>query len=224
MTISPEKLRRLAFFKHLKPETIDAISQRAFNRTLPDGYTLLIEGMQAEYGYFIMSGDARAIRMNRDGRVQVLARLTPGEPINLISLLTPARVNRATIETLTDVSVLVLTAADFDALINQCPDFSMSLLKIFAERIARMTDLASGLSLFSVKSRLAKFLIDLADLPQSNSGWTQDEIAAHIGTVRDMVGRLLRDFETQGLIRRERHRIRLMDKEGLHELAGQFLD
>jgi CRP/FNR family transcriptional regulator, cyclic AMP receptor protein len=219
MTITHEQLRELSFFAFLQPETINAISQRAFMRILSEGYTLLIEGMPAEFGYFIISGHVRSVRMNREGRVQVLARLTPGAPINLISLLTSEKVNRATIETLSPVNLLVLTATDFEKLLDSYPDFSKILLKIFAERIARMTDLASGLSLLTVKSRLAKFLIDLVDLPQSNSGWTQDEIAAHIGSVRDMVGRLLREFETQGLIRRDRQQILLLDKVGLQELA-----
>lgn len=224
MVINHEQLKKISVFASLQPETIHAISQRAFDRTLPEGYTLLIEGLPAEFGYFIISGHARAIRMNRDGRVQVLARLTPGEPINLISLLTPERVNRATIETLSPATVLVLGASDFDILLKTSLDFSNMLLMILAERITRMTDLASGLSLLTVKSRLAKFLIDLADHAQSNLGWTQDEIAAHIGTVRDMVGRLLREFETQGLIRRDRQQIFLLDKAGLQELAEQPLD
>ena len=224
MTINHEHLRKISIFASLKPETFNIISQRAFDRTLPEGYTLLIEGMPGEFGYFIISGHARAIRMNRDGRVQVLARLTAGEPINLISLLTSERVNLATVETISPATLLVFAASDFNMLLKTCLDFSNILLKIFAERIARMTDLASGLSLLTVKSRLAKFLIDLADFPQSNSGWTQDEIATHIGTVRDMVGRLLREFEAQGLIRRDRQQIFLLNKEALQKFAEHHLD
>ena len=84
-----------------------------------------------------------------------------------------------------------------------------------------MTDLAASLSLYSVRARLAQFLMELAALPETAGGWTQDEIAAHIGTVRDVVGRLLRDFESQGLIRRERQRITLLDRSGLEAIADQ---
>jgi CRP-like cAMP-binding protein len=81
--------------------------------------------------------------------------------------------------------------------------------------MAKTTSLAANLSLYSVRSRLAQFLIDLAERPQSGGGWTQDEIAAHIGTVRDVVGRLLREFESQGLIERNRQNIILLDHEAL---------
>ncbi len=93
------------------------------------------------------------------------------------------------------------------------------LLRTFAQRMALMTDLAAGLSLHTVQVRLAQFLITLADDPNLAGGWTQDEIAAHIGTVRDVVGRLLREFESQGLIRREGQHITLLSREGLANIA-----
>jgi DNA-binding GntR family transcriptional regulator len=49
--------------------------------------------------------------------------------------------------------------------------------------------------------------------------WTQEEIATHIGTVRDVVGRVLRSFAAEGLIRRERGRLVVMDRAGLERAA-----
>jgi len=88
--------------------------------------------------------------------------------------------------------------------------------------LAKITDLAANLSLYTVRARLAQFLIELADQPQSAGGWTQDEIAAHIGTVRDVVGRLLREFETQGLIDRDRQKIILLNRQGLKDEAQKY--
>ena len=66
------------------------------------------------------------------------------------------------------------------------------LLHELAERMTKLTNLAAGLSLHTVRARLANFLIELANDPQTTDGWTQDEVAAEIGTVRDVVGRLMR--------------------------------
>jgi len=208
-------------FASLQPETRSEISHRAFTRELSSGSTLLIEGMPAEYGYFVMAGEVRALRMNAEGRVQVLGRFTTGAPINIISLLSADRVNRATIETLSEVTVLVLSASDFDALITRYSDFSALLLHLLAARLARMTDLAADLSLYAVRARLARFLVELADHKPSPAGWTQDEIAAHIGTVRDVVGRLLRDFEAAGLIQRQHGHITLLDRKALMDVAHE---
>jgi len=214
-----ETINQIAIFSSLDSETRLAIAQRAFTRRLPAGFTLLTEGMPAESCYFIVTGEVRALRMNTDGRVQVLARFSAGDPINIISLLTEEKTNRATIEVLSPTSVLILQTADFDFLISNYTDFSNLILRQLAARLSKITDLAADLSLYAVRARLARFLIELADFTPSPSGWTQDEIAAHIGTVRDVVGRLLRDFESAGLILRQRGQIILLDRDHLSEIA-----
>ena len=219
MPIDIHPLDTLPFFSSLQPDTRLAISRRAFTRQVPSGQTLVIEGMPAESCYFILAGEVRVLRMNAEGRMQVLARFSTGDALNVISLLTPEQVNRATIETLTPVSVLVMSASDFNEILNRYPDFAKTLLVRFATRLSKITDLAADLSLYAVRARLARFLIELADLTPSTAGWTQDEIAAHIGTVRDVVGRLLRDFEGAGLIQRQQGRIILLDREKLLEAA-----
>lgn len=219
--MEPDFTDKIPMFSSLQSETRAAISQRAFTRDFPAGISLLIEGMPAESGYFLVEGEVRALRMNPEGRVQVLARFKAGDPINIISLLNQGKINRATIETLSPVTVLVIPAADFEALISCYPDFSSLLLRLLAERLSKITDLAADLSLYAVRSRLARFLIELADLTPSPSGWTQDEIAAHIGTVRDVVGRLLRDFEATGLIQRQRGQIILLNREKLIKVAQE---
>jgi CRP-like cAMP-binding protein len=100
-------------------------------------------------------------------------------------------------------------------------------LKDFADRLDHLTNLVEDLSLRTVRGRLARFLLEHA--PPGPSGsidaggvtrrWTQDEIAAHLGTVRDMVGRTLRSFGDAGLIRMDRQRIVLLDREALEAEA-----
>ena len=219
--IYSDKVKILDKFVHLQEATLQAISERAFEKDFNSSQTFVIEGMPAELCYFLLSGKVRVLRMSREGRQQVLARFGPGAPLNIISLLHPDAVNQASIEALTPVKVLVLDASDFTKLLSTYPDFSSTLLKIFAERMAKITDLAASLSLYTVRSRLALFLMELADHPASGSSWTQDEIAAQIGTVRDVVGRLLRDFEAEGLIARDRHQIKLLNREKLILEANQ---
>ena len=212
-------LSNLPIFAKLTPECRQQLSGCLITRDITAGQTIVLEGGQAEACYFIRSGIFRVLRTNHEGKIQVLARLNPGEPINLISLLLPERINHASVEALNPASVLALTAQDFDVLLVSCPEFSTSLLKHFAQRISQMTDLAASLSLLPVRVRLARFLIELANRTEKSGEWTQDEIAAQIGTVRDMVGRVLRDFEEQGLIVRDRQQITLLNKAGLMQEA-----
>ena len=216
------ELAKIPGFDSLKPDTLDVLSERAFSQTRPAGFSLTIEGMPAEFCYFIVSGSVRVLRMNHEGRIQVLARFGAGAPLNIISMLSEDKTNHSSIETLTPVKTIVIDASCFNLLMEHHPDFSRMLLLTFAERMAKMVNLASNLSLHTVRSRLARFLIDLADQPQLAGGWTQDEIASHIGTVRDVVGRLLREFEAEGLIKRERQQIFLLNRSQLIKEAEEW--
>ena len=219
--ITQARLRKITRFNALSPKTLLTISEYGFESKYQQGQTLVIEGEAAQYGYFILSGEVRVLRMHRNGRIQILARFGPGAPLNIISLLNSKGVNTASIEALTPVDVLVFDSVSFTKLLATCPDFSVMMLKIFSERITHLTELAANLSLYSVRTRLARFLIEIADSPQASGGWTQDEIAAHIGTVRDVVGRLLRELESSNIILRDRQKIRLIDRQALIKQAEQ---
>lgn len=209
----------IPIFSELSEGAWRSVESRLFRRDILAGQILFAEGAPAESCYFIQSGTVRVLRTNPDGRIQVLARLGKNQPINIISLLNQPRVNQATVEAVTATSIYVLIAADFDTLLANTPEFSQALLKAFANRISKMVNLAADLSLYSVRVRLARFIINLAESEADPNGWTQDEIAAQIGTIRDIVGRLLREFEDQGLIKREKSQITLLDRKGLYKTA-----
>ncbi|MCB2209582.1 Crp/Fnr family transcriptional regulator [bacterium] len=209
----------IPIFSDLTNEAWLAVQSRLYSRNFEGGQILFLEGTPAESCYFIQRGVLRISRTSPEGRVQVLARLGTNQPINIISLLNQPRVNQATAEAVTSTSLYVLTAKNFDDLMENMPEFSQALLKAFAMRISNMVDLAADLSLYPVRVRLARFILHLAETKTDPNGWTQDEIAAQIGTIRDVVGRLLREFEDQGLIRRERSEIALLNRKGLYMAA-----
>jgi CRP-like cAMP-binding protein len=70
---------------------------------------------------------------------------------------------------------------------------------------------------------LAYFLIEQASQQENRDldrgRWTQEEIAANIGTVREMVGRSLRSLEKDGLIRMNRHRIEIIDRTAMEQIT-----
>ncbi len=163
--LNPTDLRKIPFFNALKPATFQAIVQYAFIREVRAGADLVSEGMPVDHCYFLLTGHVRVLRMSLEGRVQVLERFGPGAPLNIIPLLIGDDTNQATIETLSPVSVIVLDANAFNRLIAIYPDFSVMLLRKFAERMKIMTNLAVDLSFHTLRIRLARLLIELADQP-----------------------------------------------------------
>lgn len=214
-----QSLRKIAIFAGLSEASLNRVAQAAIPRYYAAGEIILLEADPARAVYFIASGQVQVFRTAFNGREQVLATLGPGEAFNAVPILEPEGSQRASARALTDANLVMLHREDLLRLLKQHNDLALALLQDFAARLSHLTGLVEQLSLHSLRGRLARFLIDQADRGGEPANWTQDEIAARLGTVRDVVGRALRSFEDAGLIRRQRNRIVLLDRAGLEAEA-----
>lgn len=210
-----QALRAVPLFAGLSEGTLRRLAGAAIRRTYNAGETVIVEGEPCQAAFFVAEGQVRVVRFSHAGREQVLAEMGPGGGINTVPPFLPGGVNHATVRAITPATLYAFPAAALVRLVGDCPDLALALLHDFAMRLDRLTDLASDLSLYSVRSRLARFLLEQAEAGVVARCWTQDEIAARLGTVRDVVGRTLRAFADEGLLRMERQRILLLDRERL---------
>lgn len=214
-----DALRRIALFASLSEGTLARLAACAVQRVYGPGEIILVEGAPCEAAYFLAEGFVRVYRLSPGGREQVLVRLGPGQALNTVPPFRAQCVNHATVEALSRVVAYAVPTAEFRCITGECPDLALALLRDFAERLHHLTNLVEDLSLRTVRGRLARFLLKQAEAGQVSHRWTQEEMAAYLGTVRDVVGRALRAFADAGLIRLERHRIVLLDREGLEAEA-----
>jgi CRP/FNR family cyclic AMP-dependent transcriptional regulator len=214
-----DALRHISLFAGLSDDALARVAGRAICRKYAPGEIVIFEGDPCRAAYFIADGQVRVYRLSSGGREQVLARLGPGQAFNTVPPFQPHGVNHATVEALAEVTLYAITCEDFRRLVGDCAELALAILQDFADRLDHLTDLVEDLSLRTVRGRLARFLLERADAGQVTRRWTQEEIAAHLGTVRDMVGRTLRAFADAGLVRMERQRIILLDREGLEAEA-----
>jgi CRP/FNR family transcriptional regulator len=188
-------------------------------RTYPAETLIVVEGELCEAAYFIVEGHVEVYRMSLQGRQQVLARLGPGQAFNTVPLFQAEGRNHASVVARTDVTLYALLKEDFPRALRDCPDLALVILQDFAGRLAHLTDLVEDLALRSVRGRLARFLLQQADGTAIAHKWTQDDMAAHLGTVRDMIGRSLRALTDERMIRIDRGRIVLLDRAALEAEA-----
>lgn len=217
---APKDLRRVTLFAGLSDETLDHLARVAVRRTFAPGEVIVVEAEPCRAAYFIAEGQVRVFRTSPGGREQVLSQLGPGQSFNTVPPFLDG-LNHATVRAITPVLLYALPAEDLQRLILDFPDLALALLHDFARRLDHLTDLVESLSLRTVRGRLARFLLDHAEAGEVTRRWTQEEIAAHLGTVRDVVGRTLRAFADANLVRLDRHRIILLDPEGLREEASR---
>ncbi|MBE9470841.1 MAG: Crp/Fnr family transcriptional regulator [Chloroflexi bacterium] len=227
METTAQALRRISLFNGLSDSALARVADAAIRRTYTPGEIIIIEGDPCQAAYFVAQGQVRIYRLSPGGREQVLVQLGPGQAFNTVPPFKPHGVNHANVEALTPVTLYAIPCNNLHRLVGQCPEMALALLRDFAGRLDHLANLVEDLSLRTVRGRLARFLLEHASTDLSGTAeadavtqrWTQEEIAVHLGTVRDMVGRTLRAFADAGLVRMDRQRLVLLDREGLEAEA-----
>lgn len=210
-----QTLRNIQLFARLSEATLSYLADVVVRRAYPAGALIVVEGEPCEAAYFIVAGNVEVYRMSSQGRQQVLVRLGPGQAFNTVPLFQSDNSNHASAVALTDVTLYAALKDDFLHALRVCPELALVILQDFADRLAHLTDLVEDLALRPVRARLARFLLQQADGTAIAQKWTQDEMAAYLGTVRDMIGRSLRALTDEQLIRIDRGRIVLLDRAAL---------
>jgi CRP/FNR family transcriptional regulator len=221
MKTDVDRLRRVSLFADLPEETLSRLASVLVQRSYAPDETIILEGAPFQAAYFLAQGHVRLLRTSRDGREQVLARLGPGQSFNTVPLFQPQGTNYATAQAADQVTLYAIAKDDLQRMVNDHPALALALLRDLADRLDHLTDLVEDLSLRTVRGRLARLLLEEAEAGEVTRRWTQAQIAARLGTVREVIGRTLRALADAGHIRIDRQRIVLLDREGLEAEADR---
>jgi CRP/FNR family transcriptional regulator len=214
-----EALQRITLFSDLPEDTLARVARVSVRRTYAPEATIILEGNPCRAAYLVAEGRVRVLRTSPDGREQVLAQLGPGRSFNTVPPFQPQGINHATAQAIDRATLYAIPKEDFRQLVINSPGLALALLQDFADRLDHLTDLVEDLSLRNVRGRLARFLLQQAEADAVTRQWTQAEMAARLGTVREVIGRTLSAFVDARLIRMDRHRIELLDRDGLEAEA-----
>jgi len=213
-----EFLRSLPLFQGLDDSAVEEISRLAQRRSYASGELIGLEGEPCTVVYFVAQGWVKVYKVSLEGREQVLTRLGPGDSLYLVPAFDGGP-NPASAEALTEAVLYAFRREDFLWIVRHHPQVTLTVLRDLAAKLRHLTVLVEDLSLRTVEGRLAKLLLNLAAEGDVARRMTQQEMAAQLGTVREVVGRALVELERNGLIRKERHRIVIVDRIGLEAKA-----
>ena len=212
-------LSGLPFFSKLSRDELVEVATYIHTRTFRRGEVILLQGEVTQAVYFIVRGQVGIYRISAEGREQMLKRLGPGSAFNLVPALTGSP-NPSTAMARTVVTAYSLEPTRFLWMIRAYPAVAEAILVNFADKLRHMTSLVEDLSLRTVGARLAKLLLSqAANAQEIPRRMTLQEMAAQLGTVREVIGRALADLEREGLIHVERHRIVIINRPGLEAKA-----
>jgi CRP-like cAMP-binding protein len=128
----------------------------------------------------------------------------------------------------TESTIALIAQRDLLDLLRRHPDVAIDVIRLFASRLRAYKEVIEDLSFRDVVGRVARLLSERAsgktrlieDAPSLTLSYTQDEIAAMVGSVREVVQRALKALENAGLIEMARGRIGIIDVEALDTWTG----
>lgn len=213
-------LSTIPYFQGAEKNTLQEIVRAAFLREYDTGQLVLLEGEQAAGLYLVQEGWLKVSKIAMDGREQILQFLDQGEVFNAISVFT-GQANAATVTALEPSKVWLIRREMILKLLDTHPQFAGRVIQDLAGRVLHLISLVEDLSLRSVEARVARLLLEnsVSDRVPRQRWATQNEIAARLGTVPDVISRTLRKLAERGMIQISRHEIRIIDRAGLEGVA-----
>jgi len=181
---------------------------------------LSFEGEPSDTLYFVVAGVVKVYKISADGKEQIFRIIRPGDSFNDVPVLSGG-VNLASAAAMSPVVLNGIKKKDLENIVKEHPQVALNLIQVLSRRVEELVALVEDFSFRHVSGRVAKILLEYTGKENSeNPRLTQQEIAAIIGTAREMVGRSLKNLEGEGAIKMERNRIIITDKEALKTIAG----
>ena len=220
MDVVSRTLSEFGLFAQLGEAALREIAARVVESKYAPDQIISLAGEPCEGVRLIVQGEVSMQRLSTEGREYVLDYLGPGEIFDLVPVL-DGGTTLSTVQALSHTTLYVIPCPYFHEVLERYQPVSQAVLVLLAGQVRYLSDAVEDLALHTVRTRLARFLLANAADERNPRRWTQEEIAAGIGTVRDVVGRTLRSFAREGLIRRVGGRLAVADREALEDEAMQ---
>ena len=203
-------LKKVPLFGDLSEKELGYLAERAVPRRFKAGELIFSEAEPCEGLYVVESGAVKVFKTSTGGREQVLTIEGAGGSVAELPVFDGGPYP-ASAAAMSNASLLFVSKRDFHALCVEHPEVALKVLKVVGSRLRRLVGIIEELSFTTVRHRLALLLFRLAKRRGTRTDRgieitltsSNQELAAHIGTVRELVSRNLSRFQAEGLIKIE---------------------
>jgi CRP/FNR family transcriptional regulator len=209
-------LELFPFPARLDPARLERLLGESQLVRAPKGTLLFNPGQPCRGFPLLLEGTVRVSQTSPQGREIVLYHVEPGQGCLLSGgCLLGHSDYAASGVAQTDVALLSIPPALFQELIVAHEPFRRFVFGMYGERLAQVMQLVEEVAFRRLDARLAQLLVQRAPVIAA----TQQQLAEELGSVREIVSRLLRQFESRGWVEIGRSRITVRDARALAELA-----
>jgi len=210
--VSKDILKQCTFLNDLPDSVLKTISQHAQSITVPAATNLFNNGDPSDKLVLVLSGSIRVYKRSESGREVSLYRVNK-DKLCIITLgcLLGGNNYPAAGYTEEDTVLITIPRSLFLDLVANTPQFRTKTFNQFADRVSGLMALVDEISFHKLDQRLASYLIKNA--PVINA--SHQSIADELGSVREIISRLLKSFEKEGWVELSRGEIRVNDPKSL---------
>jgi CRP/FNR family cyclic AMP-dependent transcriptional regulator len=215
-------LRRAPLFASLTEQELHALATRVSKKHFQRGELLFGEGDSCTGLFLVASGKIRIFKLSPAGREQVLALEGPGSSFAELPVFDGGNYP-ASASALEDAEVLLISRKDFQNYCREHPEVALKVIAVVGSRLRRLVGIIEDLSFTTVRQRLISLLLRLAERSGTSTKQgmrveltkTHQDLAAELGTVRELVSRNLSRLQAEGFLEVDGRTIIVKDLPGL---------
>jgi CRP/FNR family transcriptional regulator, anaerobic regulatory protein len=213
-------ISRFDGLSRLETAVKDVLLHKSAVITVPADTVIFGPGKAPQNLLFLLDGRVRVQQVSESGREIVLYRVEAGESCVLTTACMLAHENYSAEGIAeTDVRAVAIPRAMFDDLVSKSVTFRDFIFRAYSKRITGLFQIIEDIAFQRVDIRLAQKLVDLAR-GTGRVQATHQQLAAELGTAREVISRQLGEFQRRGWVGQTRGVIELVDVAGIERLAA----
>lgn len=209
-----DTLRRLPLFTDLSSEEMALIADNVSRLRFDQGAIIFVEGDVCQELLIVEEGAVKIFKTGRNGRQQLIDIERPGSSLAEVPVF-DGGCHHASAEAAVPSVLLRLPAITFRRICLQNPELALKVFKVLGHRLRHLVGLVEDLSFSTVRGRLVAYLIQLGEETGQRSPQgihfelteNNEELAARLGTVRELISRNLGRLHGAGLIEMNRRTV-----------------
>jgi CRP/FNR family cyclic AMP-dependent transcriptional regulator len=197
-------IRRVPLFARLTPAQAESLAGAVTKRRYKRGERIVEQSQTSNALFIILTGRARVLMTDRKGREVILATLRTGDHVGEMSLI-DNEPHSASVQAEILSDVLVLGRDDFAHCLANNFAMAQAVMLVLVQRLRSADQKIGSLALMSVYARVADVMLESSVADESGALWIHDkvsrqDVAKMVGASREMVSRVMKDFEEQGFL------------------------
>jgi CRP/FNR family cyclic AMP-dependent transcriptional regulator len=204
MLSNQELIRRVPLFAMLTPTQVDSLAANVDKQRIKRGVSIVEQGANSNALHLILAGRAHVVMTDSKGREVILATLKAGDYIGEMSLI-DNEPHSASVVADTQMDLLILGRDDFTRCVAENTAIAAAVMRGLVQRLRNADQKIVSLALMGVYGRVANVLLDTAEPNEHGELLIREKIsrldlAKMVGASREMVSRVMKDFEEQGFV------------------------